>query len=250
MIKKKINDFLSVFGIGIFRLRKSEYESNGNIPKKAKSSDFEIKSPVDHNTPERMNDFFSDNRMLEQYLGEERIEFYREIVKITKEFNIDLQNKDVIDVGTGTGHLLSFFSEHYDFKSITGIDFSESAIEVSKKTLPEGNFFIHDLYLKLDKKYDMILCTEVIEHLLNPDQALRNMIDMMSNDSVCLITVPNGRIDQYEGHINFWSPESWEVFIKNSCKGLSVKTGTLLDKKNNYALISNRDLNKSGNKDF
>ena len=117
------------------------------------------------------------------------------------------------------------------------------------KTLPEGKFFVHDLYQKLETEYDLILCTEVIEHLLYPDLALRNIIDMMSKDSVSLITVPNGRTDQYEGHINFWSPESWEVFIRNNSKGFSVRTGTIKNKKNNYALISNRDLSKPGNKD-
>lgn len=61
---------------------------------------------------------------------------------------------------------------------------------------------------------------------------------MMGEDSVILITVPNGRTDQYEGHINFWSPESWEVFIKNNTGGLSVRTGIFNDKKNNYAVIS------------
>ncbi len=250
MIKKKINDFLSLFGVGIFRLKKPELGKNGNLSKKAKWSDFEIKSPLDHNTSERMNDFFSDSRMLEQYLGEERIDFYLEIVGIVKEFNIDLNNKDAIDVGTGTGHLLSFFHENYNFRSITGVDFSESAIEVAKKTLPEGKFFVHDLYQKLEKKYDLILCTEVIEHLLYPDLALRNIIDMMSKDSICLITVPNGRTDQYEGHINFWSPESWEVFIRNNCKGLSVRTGTIKDGKNNYAIICNREISKTTNKDI
>lgn len=250
MIGKKINDLLSVFGVGLFRLKKTESDLNGNLPKRAKWSDFEIKSPIDHNTPSRMNDFFSDSGMLEQYLGEERIEFYKEIVKIAGEYNIDLNNKDVLDVGTGTGHLLSYFSEHYELKSITGIDFSESAIEVAKKTLPKGKFFVHDLYQKLNAKYDLILCTEVIEHLLNPDLALKNIIEMMSPDSVCLITVPNGRIDQYEGHINFWSPESWEVFIRNNCKGLSVMTGTIKDKKNNYAIISNRAFQKINSRDL
>lgn len=238
MIKKMINDFLSAFGIAIIRLKKNETLLNRNLAPKAKWSDFEIKSPVNHNTSSRMNDFFSDSAMLEQYLNEERINFYKEIIKTAKENNIDLNNSDVIDVGTGTGHLLSFFKEHYDPKSITGIDFSESAIEVAKKTLPDGKFFVHDLYKKLDAKYDIILCTEVIEHLLNPDQALKNIIDMMGEDSVILITVPNGRTDQYEGHINFWSPESWEVFIKNNTGGLSVRTGIFNDKKNNYAIIS------------
>lgn len=239
MIKKKVNEFLSIFGVGIFRIKKGESESNGKVAVKEKWSDFEIKSPIEHNTSKRMNEFFSDSAMLEQYLGEERIGFYREIIRTVKQFGIELNNKKLLDVGTGTGHLLSLFSENYELKSITGIDFSESAIEVAKKTLPEGEFFIHDLYEKLDEKYDMILCTEVIEHLLYPEVALKNIIDMMRKESYCLITVPNGRLDQYEGHINFWSPESWEVFIKNNIAGLHFKTGTINNNKNNFALISN-----------
>ena len=69
---------------------------------------------------------------------------------------------------------------------------------------------------------------------------MKNIIEMMKKDSVCLITVPNGRTDQYEGHINFWSPESWEVFIKANSEGLSVSTGVINDKKNNYAIIRSR----------
>ncbi len=156
MIKKKVNEFLSIFGVGIFRLKKYDSESNGKAPLKAKWSDFEIKSPIDHNTSKRMNDFFSDSAMLEQYLGEERTGFYREIVKKVNQFGIELSNKKIIDIGTGTGHLLQYFNEKYKFKSITGIDFSESAIEVAKKTLPEGVFFVHDLYEKLNTKYDIM----------------------------------------------------------------------------------------------
>ncbi len=75
-----------------------------------------------------------------------------------------------------------------------------------------------------------------------PEVALKNIIDMMGKDSACLITVPNGRLDQYEGHINFWSPESWEVFIKSNSGGLHFKIGTINNNKNNFALISNEGI--------
>ena len=83
----------------------------------------------------------------------------------------------------------------------------------------------------------MIFCIEVLEHLLHPDIALRNIVNMLSGSGVALITVPNGRIDTFDGHINFWSPESWEVFLKQICSGYTIKTGLIEDGQNNYAVI-------------
>ncbi|MDQ3020503.1 MAG: class I SAM-dependent methyltransferase [Bacteroidota bacterium] len=239
IIKKSINNFLSLFGIGIFKTKIPKPENSKEDLKKVKWSDFEINSPIEHNTPKRMNEFFSDPGMLEQYLGDDRMKMYKEIVSIAQRHNINSNSKSVIDIGCGTGHLLYFFLKNYKPASVTGIDFSDSAIEVARKTIPEGNFFIHNLYEKLNKKFETILCTEVIEHLLDPDTALSNIMEMMSENSACLLTVPNGRLDQYEGHINFWSPESWEVFIKKNCNHKLIITGTIMDNKINYALIRN-----------
>ena len=53
-----------------------------------------------------------------------------------------------------------------------------------------------------------------------------------------MITVPNGRIDTFEGHINFWSPESWKVFIESniSDQEFEVKVG-LIDNLTNFAIL-------------
>ena len=91
---------------------------------------------------------------------------------------------------------------------------------------------------KLDYKFDIVFCTEVLEHLLYPHIALQNIIHLSQDSGVIMITVPNGRIDTFEGHINFWSPESWKVFIESniSDQEFEVKVG-LIDNLTNFAIL-------------
>ena len=57
-----------------------------------------------------------------------------------------------------------------------------------------------------------------------------------------MITVPNGRIDTFEGHINFWSPESWNIFIRGNVseKEFDIETG-LLDISTNFTIVKRKN---------
>lgn len=232
-MKDSISKFLSLFGIGIYLIRKDKKDQ----PKKKTSwKDFKIESPVQHNTPERMDQFFSDEAMLEQYLDESRIAFYEELVDMLNERGINARNKKILDCGCGTGHLLKIFSGDAGC-NISGSDFSKEALKVAMKTIPSGNFFSHDIYNALRSRYDIIFCTEVLEHLLDPEIALRNLVNALNENSVLILTVPNGRMDFYEGHINFWSPESWKKFLSQNLPDLKTETGLLSENKNNFAII-------------
>lgn len=49
-----------------------------------------------------------------------------------------------------------------------GFDFSKKRIEIAKEFNPEGKFFVKNAYktnLFNDCDYDVIICTEVLEHL-------------------------------------------------------------------------------------
>ena len=62
----------------------------------------------------------------------------------------------------------------------------------------------------------------------------------MSQNGILIITVPNGRMDTSFRHINFWSPESWEIFIKEHAnKKYVLDIGLFNNYKNNYAIIKN-----------
>ncbi|MCF6241394.1 MAG: class I SAM-dependent methyltransferase, partial [Bacteroidales bacterium] len=126
---------------------------------------------------------------------------------------------------------------------IYGYDASNVAVEIAKKHLPNGVFKEFDIYKPSDENFDVLFCMEVLEHLLYPEKAMKNIIGRMHEDSVLLLTVPNGRKDSWLGHINFWSPESWNIFIELNSNGFPFKTGELSDTAL-YAIIGNQIKNQ------
>lgn len=210
-VLKKIHNFFLIFGINISFAKKN----NSGV------------HTLEHNSIEGMNRYYSDPVSMKNFLEFSRKKFYLKILEIFKQNNIELNNKTIVDVGCGTGHLLFFFSTEYNFSQITGYDFVEAALEIARKNVGNGKFSVYDIYSVPNDKFDCVLCTEVLEHLLHPDDALSNLIQMLQPGGILFISVPNGRTDSYEGHINFWSPESWQVFLERNSKDLSVQTGII-----------------------
>ncbi len=187
---------------------------------------------------ESQNQFFKNPKSQENLYHPELLKFYNNVTEKIKSKNISLDNKTIADIGCGNGNLLVSITKTFTPSKIYGFDFAESALTQAKEKLPNGSFNEHDIYNPLPQKYDM-LCTEVLEHLLHPEVALKNLINGMTEKGNLFITVPNGRIDTYKGHINFWSVESWKMFIqKNLPENVSFESGEF-DKKVVYALISN-----------
>lgn len=196
-----------------------------------------IKDPVQQNSLETLNDFYSDPKIVKEYLEPERIAFYHETINIIRNHGIKLKHKHVADVGCGTGHLLKFISETESVASLTGFEYSDAALKIAKETCLKASFFKYDIYEGSSQKFDILFCTEVLEHLLYPDKALENVLNMVADTGTLLITVPNGRTDSFLGHINFWSPESWKVFIENNCEGFDCDIGLTKTSDTNYVII-------------
>jgi len=228
--KRLVKRVLTLLGIGIYRLRRVQ-----PLPKAPPSPAI---SPIDFNTRQGMNDFFSDPKVIEAYLEPARLKFYEDVVNILHGKGVDFNGKHVADFGCGTGHLLLDIKKKFHPASLTGFEFSDAAIRVARATLTDGEFVCCDIYQGVNREFDVVLCTEVLEHLLEPEKALKNLVRMLKPSGVAFLTVPDGRIDTYIGHINFWSPESWNVFVSSCCKGLTVET-SVLNAKINYAIIVN-----------
>jgi len=202
-LKKIINSFLNKFGFKIQRIRKN------------KPDIFEVRDPIVHNSLSRMNEYYSDKNVLAEYLTSNRFKFYSEILETLKNFGITLDSKLVADVGSGTGHFICQLMKTSKPKIITGLEFASEAIKRAKEICPEEIRFIeHNIYDEYKLRFDIVYCLEVLEHLEYPEKALKNLINMVNKNGHLIITVPNGRTDSYIGHINFWSPESWKIFIQ------------------------------------
>ena len=202
-----------------------------------------IISPIHHNSQERLNEFYSNPKVVEAYLDPARLKFYHDVVKLLHEKGIGYNGKHIADIGCGTGHLFLSIRNNFNPASLTGFEYSEAALRIARAVVPDTKFYYFDIYEGgINFQFDVVFCVEVLEHLLYPDKALMTITTMINASGVALITVPNGRIDTYEGHINFWSPESWEVFVKSVCHSFDVKTGLVDDGKTNFAIVSNAEV--------
>jgi len=177
------------------------------------------------NTLHEFDEFFSDPKIKNTYLEKARLEFYKWLVKLMKENNISLNDKSVADIGCGLGKLFEYIDKEFQPKSYHGFDYSEKALEIAKTIFPKAEYQFYDIYKPLNQTFDFIICTEVLEHLLYPHTALQNMYKMMNDNAIIFLTVPDGRMDTFKGHFNFWSIQSWEVFLNLYFENFEIITG-------------------------
>ena len=104
----------------------------------------------------------------------------------------------VIDLGCGAGHLLSKIGCGH----LTGVDLSEFSLELARRRLGNRAELIKGdvgaLLVSLNgRRFDKIVCSEVIEHVLSPDKVIEQIVRIATPTSVIVISVP------YEKLIDF-----------------------------------------------
>jgi len=206
-----------------------------------------VNNPIEFNTKKNWDLLFSNNNFVKLYNEPRRIDSYREVIKILDANQVFKNVNNMIDVGCGTGHFIEELLKVYSEIKCTGIDFSTESIEICKGININAEFYISDIYSDSNEslnKFDLVVCSEVLEHLTVPKKAVMNLLELLTPKiGKLIITVPNGRIDTYEGHIHFWSPESFKLFIEDIFdQKVYVCTFLLFNKRlNNLAIIKFRE---------
>ena len=104
---------------------------------------------------------------LEEYYQDE-VKKGKDIVKYIKS-NINLNEiENVIEIGCGSGGILSHF-EKLNFK-VFGCDWGESLIKVGQKNIPNGHFEVGGIDKFEKTKFDLVILSDVVEHLTNPNK--------------------------------------------------------------------------------
>lgn len=159
--------------------------------------------------------------------------FFRTLLGLISEEKVE----SILDVGCGEGFTLNRLKKHGIGKRLEGIEHSIGAIELGKKVYPDIKIKQGDIY-KLpyqDNSFDLVLCTEVLEHLDNPSKALKELIRV--SNKYLVISVPNepffmfaqfvrgknwSRFGNDIEHINHWTMFSFPKFVKKNV-GSNVK---------------------------
>lgn len=112
--------------------------------------------------------------------------------------SLDLsKGMSVLDVACGAGEWLSVVSSQGG--KVSGIDISARAIEVCRKGITEGEFFVGPAETLPfdDSVFDLVTCLGSLEHFLDQPMALREMRRVLRPGGRLLLLVPNANFLTY-----------------------------------------------------
>jgi ubiquinone/menaquinone biosynthesis C-methylase UbiE len=159
--------------------------------------------------------------------------FYSSLISLVR----PLYPKTVLDAGCGEGFTMDKLSKNNIGEKIEGVEYSKEAISLGRKLFPnltykEGS--IYNMPYK-DNFFDLVVCTEVLEHVTEPTKVLKEVIRV--SKKYVLLSVPNEpffmlgnfirgkdilHFGNNPGHINHWTVISFLNFLKKN--GLKMKT--------------------------
>lgn len=117
----------------------------------------------------------------------------------------------VVDIGCGVGDLLTEVVRRRPGVRVAGLDFSGKAVEGARAALPAGEFQRFTIERTLpyaSASFDVVLCTDVLEHLEYPRAAAAELVRICKPGGLVAIVVPDGDVDQFFGHWWFWNERS------------------------------------------
>jgi 2-polyprenyl-3-methyl-5-hydroxy-6-metoxy-1,4-benzoquinol methylase len=158
---------------------------------------------------------------------------YRALIAWALDQGVRIGGAAVADVGCGWGGLLGIVGgQSPPPRALFGVEIAASAVEHIAAHRPSITGFVADLGSTAEVfsaacpfTADVTFCTAVLEHLLDPEQAVRNLLSLLNPGGALVLAVPNGRADTAKQHVNFWSPESWRRFVARAAAGRSTVVG-------------------------
>ncbi len=142
-----------------------------------------------------------------------------------------LEGKKILDVGAGSGDI-----RYVLIKELGASPSNYLSVDISAQTLALAEKLANDtgtgpflskqadaqrLSKEIDGKFDVIVCSEVLEHIPDDEATLKSMAELLAADGCIIITVPYlGTPIEKWGHLRHYSYDSFLKLVSGD--GLKV----------------------------
>lgn len=140
----------------------------------------------------------------------------------------DLNPSSVLEVGCGEGFLMQTIAQTLPSAKILGLDVNDEALAEGRRLWPKLSFAHGDIFHleQPDSSWELVIASEVLEHLDDPKAALREMGRVSSR--AVLLSVPHEpwfrmgnlargrdlrRWGNHPEHVNQWSPQAFASVV-------------------------------------
>jgi 2-polyprenyl-3-methyl-5-hydroxy-6-metoxy-1,4-benzoquinol methylase len=140
---------------------------------------------------------------------------------------------ETLEIGCQWGGITRWLLTRTALTALDCIDITDAHIMKTTETVqslpPDAVLKLHSLRkifledLPLDAKYDTIVMSEVLEHVLDPVMALKKCISLLKGPgSRLLLTTPNGNCFLEPDHLRQYTPESMLNDIQQAFEGTGL----------------------------
>ena len=172
-------------------------------------------------------------RKMVERLNKKIVGYVQQICEQIREKDKDKVVK-ILDAGCGEGFITDLLARNVENVELIGLEYTREAIDIAKAANQEISFVQGDIYaIPFEKnEFDLVLCTEVLEHLERPDRALRELTRVASH--TILLTVPSepwfcmgnlltlknvSRFGNPIDHIHHWTYGGFKKYVHSLTEG-------------------------------
>jgi ubiquinone/menaquinone biosynthesis C-methylase UbiE len=112
-----------------------------------------------------------------------------------RQMGLDLQNKDVLEIGCGSGYG-AFLIDQFQPKSYIGLDVMSEQLELARRNYPHFRFLIQDtedLSAFADESKDAVIIFGVLDHIPRWRKAIDEIVHVLKKDGSLFLEEPRGR---------------------------------------------------------
>ena len=133
----------------------------------------------------------------------------RFVISSIKKF-VKKRNISVFDFGVGDGSLLSKIRNEFHIQEVNlgGCDISSKAIDIARGKI-KSKFLFKEQFPVMEKRWDVIVCCEVLEHTRDYINIIKWIKKSLSDDGILILTTQTGNLygsDKYTGHTQHFDP--------------------------------------------
>ncbi|MGB2986215.1 MAG: class I SAM-dependent methyltransferase [Phycisphaerae bacterium] len=134
-----------------------------------------------------IDDYYTRSGFVIRWIEQRRLACIRKMIAATPDDRI-------LEVGCGGGHVLRLFPQ----SDLTGVDVSDEMLRKARRNLEGYRVRLlkgepHELDLP-DRGFDRIICSEVLEHVVDPAAMLDQIRRLVHPDGRVVVTIPNDRL--------------------------------------------------------
>jgi 2-polyprenyl-3-methyl-5-hydroxy-6-metoxy-1,4-benzoquinol methylase len=131
----------------------------------------------------------------------------------------------ILDIGAGQGDFAADLVKLLPGATVLGLELSQTGVEVARRKVPAARFFQCDLLQEAAVPDDLknwathAVCSEVLEHLDQPQTLLRNVKGYLAPGCRLIVTVPGGPMsafDKHIGHRRHYTPEMMTQVLRDA----------------------------------